>query len=149
MLEFFTNIHLWDIGPFWSSFLGSLLAGFLLISSAPFWWNHIRSLIDKNKYSIRKFFPFVIILLLIFIVILFSFLYDSPRLISVPPNDLSDEEIRRTEIECELEAVSVYPIYTTTFRRRIYEQASEREKYRRRCLEREGFTWKIDDDNSQ
>ena len=94
------------------SFLGSLLAGIFLLSTAPAWWEPWWNWITTP----------------------------SPLVLFVPSADMSKSVAAMKRAACDLEAIrATTPMSTLTNRQRSEKRRLLRTYYER-CLEREGFT---------
>ena len=131
----------------WLSFLGSLLAGGLLITSAPLWLKQAKRCLEEEALH-KKYLPFFISVLLTIIVVIVAQSLPSPtRYVFVPPSHLHAEDIKKIKIKCQLEAVQAFPPGGSTNRKRD-ERNDNAYKYYSLCLEREGFTrTKMNNDN--
>ena len=97
------------------SFAGSLLAGILLLTSAPAWWGWWevwRDWVTSPSQVVRY----------------------------LPPANVDAEAVLKLRIKCELEAMQV-PIPSRL--RRRGEPERYQAYYENRCLQREGFTLKL------
>ena len=124
-----------------SSAIGSLIAGLILLGTAPVWWKwlHLENTAElKEKLKSILFFV-VLIGILILLMMLSS--YFEARSIPQYYSELSNEEAKMAIAECELQSIEA----TSTINSR-YDRNSARVRIRSTCLLSKGFEWNPPED---
>lgn len=130
--------------PLLTSFLGSLLAGVVLLGTAPFWLKHVNTELigPVTKVVLAGVGVAVVVILIDWLV---NRVASGMRYELVPPENSSSEEIDTIRLSCNLEAERVYPMVDGSYvtNRARSEASASRQRYFQGCLQREGFSLRL------
>ena len=128
--------------PLGASFLGSFVAGLVLLASSPIWWGTLKRAIDAK--TLQRTLPLAILLVMVvgsFAVLVRIYELPPPGDF-VPPSDFSKQDTAQVRTKCQLEAMREMGPPTSS---RLFDSLDHNHavnRYVLLCLQREGFSYR-------